>query len=343
MVKNELAEIGAGEHDERGERRCRDLRADRDGKLVEAQRNRDHERQHELKSEERLHPKTTPSATAAPRRPGRTSETMSRCRPVRSLCHTDRFGTCAASSCIAAVPQARYTVPVSRSPSRRGERYCRHCHRASAELYERVAANWWLKFFGITGFIAVFFSAYFMLLRFPFFGVTLMPLTAVDRFISFQPWSLGLYYSLWFYVSLPPTLLRTRPELYAYGWIAAAMAVVALSIFFFWPTSIPATTGIDWASHPGFATLKRLDKSQNACPSLHVAFAVFSRRVARPMLRTIPAGAWMRPVSAVWCVGIVYSTIATRQHVAVDVAAGTALGLLFASIRPAALRASAGR
>ena len=213
----------------------------------------------------------------------------------------------------------------------------------SAELYERVAANWWLKFFGITAFIAVFFSAYFLLLQFPLFGVTLMPLTAVDRFISFQPWSVGLYYSLWLYVSLPPTLLRTRPELYAYGWISAGMAVVALSIFLFWPTSIPATTGIDWASHPGFAALKRLDKSQNACPSLHVAFAVFSGVWLDRMLRTLRLADWPRLVSAAWCIGIVYSTIATRQHVAVDVAAGTALGLLFALIRPAVLRASAGR
>ncbi|MGH7331033.1 MAG: phosphatase PAP2 family protein, partial [Polyangiaceae bacterium] len=124
--------------------------------------------------------------------------------------------------------------------------------------------------------------------------------------------------------------------------IAAAMAVVALSIFLFWPTSIPATTGIDWASHPGFATLKRLDKSQNACPSLHVAFAVFSGVWLDRVLRAMRARAWVRVASAAWCVGIVYSTIATRQHVAVDVAAGTALGLLFASIRPAVLRASAG-
>jgi membrane-associated phospholipid phosphatase len=215
--------------------------------------------------------------------------------------------------------------------------------RSRDEVYERVAANWWLKFFGITAFIAVFFAAYFMLLRYPFFSVTLMPLTAVDRLISFQAWSLGLYYSLWFYVALPPTLLRTRSELYAYGWIAAAMAVVALTIFLFWPTSIPATTGIDWAGHPGFATLKRLDKSQNACPSLHVAFAVFSGVWLDRMLRSMRVGVLARMVSAAWCVGIVYSTIATRQHVAVDVAAGTALALVFAMIRPAVLRASAGR
>jgi membrane-associated phospholipid phosphatase len=209
-----------------------------------------------------------------------------------------------------------------------------------AELDARITANWWLKFFGITAFIAVFFFGYFMLLRFPFFPVTVMPVTPVDRLITFQPWALGLYFSLWFYVSLPPTLLRTRAEFYAYGWIAAALAVVALAIFFFWPTAIPPTTGIDWARHPGFATLKRVDASQNACPSLHVAFAVFSGLWLDRVLRTMPVATYVRVLSAVWCLGIVYSTIATRQHVAVDVVAGAALGLAMGMIRPAVLRSS---
>src|SRR6202012_879312 len=84
-----------------------------------------------------------------------------------------------------------------------------------ADLAGRIASNWWLKFFGITAFITVFFFGYFLLLRFPVFPVTVMPLTAIDRIVPFHPAALGLYLSLWFYVSLPPTLLRTRPELYA--------------------------------------------------------------------------------------------------------------------------------
>ncbi len=207
-----------------------------------------------------------------------------------------------------------------------------------ADLRARLTANWTLKFFGITACIAVFFVAYFLLLRFPVFPVTVMPLTAVDRLIAFQPWSLGLYFSLWFYVSLPPALLRTRPEVYAYGWIAGALALIALTIFFFWPTSIPPTTDVAWAGHPGFAMLRRVDASQNACPSLHVAFAVFSGLWLDRLLRRMPVGVLVRVMSAVWCAGIVYSTIATRQHVAVDVAAGAALGLIFGLIRPAVLR-----
>lgn len=205
-------------------------------------------------------------------------------------------------------------------------------------LGARIKSNWWLKCFGITGFITVFFVGYFLLLRFPVFRVTVMPITAVDRAIPFEPWAIALYFSLWLYVSLPPALLRTRREFYAYGWLAGALAVIGLSVFFVWPTSIPPVTGIEWTGHPGFALLKRVDASQNACPSLHVAFAVFSGVWLDRILRTTAAGASARALSAAWCLGIVYSTIATRQHVAVDVAAGAALGLLAGLVKPAVLR-----
>ena len=40
-----------------------------------------------------------------------------------------------------------------------------------------------------------------------------------------------------------------------------------------------------------------------------------------------------------WCTGIIYSTLATRQHVAVDVLAGLMLGVLAATL---SLRLGAG-
>lgn len=207
-----------------------------------------------------------------------------------------------------------------------------------ADLRARISANWWLKFAGITAFILVFFAGYFLLQRFPRAAVTVMPRTALDRFIPFQPWTIGLYFSLWFYVSLPPALLRSRAEVYAYGRVAGIMAMVAFSIFFIWPTSIPPTTGIAWAAHPGFDLLKRVDASQNACPSLHVAFAVFSGIWLDRILRAMAVGVPARLLNVAWCAGIVYSTIATRQHVAVDVVAGAALGTLTGLFRPAVFR-----
>ena len=135
--------------------------------------------------------------------------------------------------------------------------------------------------------------------------------------------------SLWVYVSLPPALLATRRELYGYGIAMAGTCLAGLIVFYFWPTAVPAAD-IDWARYPGVKFLKGMDASGNACPSLHVATAVFSGIWLQHLLRRFGAPLWILIVNWVWCIGIVYSAMATRQHVAVDVLAGLVLGVLAA-------------
>ncbi len=184
-----------------------------------------------------------------------------------------------------------------------------------------------LKSIGIPAFIAVFFGAYFYLLKFPAYPVTLMPVTLVDRLISFQPAALPLYVSLWVYVSLPPAFLAVRRELQAFTLGMTATCLTGLIIFYFWPTAVPAAN-IDWSLHPGVDFLKNMDASGNACPSLHVATAVYSGVWLHHQLRRFGAPLWVTLFNALWCIGITYSTVATRQHVAVDMWAGLALGLI---------------
>ncbi|MGP1676625.1 MAG: phosphatase PAP2 family protein, partial [Burkholderiales bacterium] len=161
--------------------------------------------------------------------------------------------------------------------------------------------------------------------------ITVMPVILFDRLIGFQPGALPLYISLWVYVSLPPALLATRRELYDYAMAMAATCLAALLVFYFWPTAVPAAD-IDWARYPDVAFLKSMDASGNACPSLHVATAVFSGIWLHYLLRRFGAPLWLLSVSWMWCTGIVYSAMATRQHVAVDVLAGLALGVLAATL-----------
>ena len=72
--------------------------------------------------------------------------------------------------------------------------------------------------------------------------------------------------------------------------------------------------------------LKNMDASGNACPSLHVATAIFSGLWLHHLLRHFGAPTWILLFNWLWCIGIIYSTLATRQHVAVDVSAGLVLG-----------------
>lgn len=176
-------------------------------------------------------------------------------------------------------------------------------------------------------FIALFFAAYFYLLKHPAYPVTVMPLTWPDRLIAFEPLAMPLYISLWVYVSLPPLLLATRSELQRYGVAMAATCLTGLVIFYFWPTAAPAPD-IDWALYPGVDFLKNLDAAGNACPSLHVATALFSGAWLHHSLRRFGGPRWLLAINWLWCAGIVYSTLATRQHVAVDAWAGIALGSL---------------
>ena len=176
----------------------------------------------------------------------------------------------------------------------------------------------------------LFFSVYFWVLRHPLAPVTIMPLTAVDRWIGFQPAALPVYLSLWVYVSLAPALLINRRELVSLGFAWVALSVIGLGIFLRWPTAV-LQAEVDWSQHPHFAFLKSVDTAGNACPSLHVAFAVFSAVWLGRSLRALGAGRGLRALNWLWCLGILYSTVATGQHVALDVLAGTALGALVAA------------
>ena len=199
-------------------------------------------------------------------------------------------------------------------------------HHQAATAFRKYMV---LKSIGTTVFISVFFVAYFHVLNHPATPPTVMPAIWLDHLVSFQPWALPVYLSLWFYVSLVPALFGTRPELYRYGAAMGLMCGVGLSIFYFWPTGAPVPD-IDWTRHPDMRFLKSIDASGNACPSLHVAAAFFSGVWLNHLLRRFGGPLWIRMFNGTWCIGIIYSTLAIRQHVAVDAGAGLLLGGLAA-------------
>jgi membrane-associated phospholipid phosphatase len=193
------------------------------------------------------------------------------------------------------------------------------------EFRRRVPAQWKVKTFAPPALMTVFFVAYFLVLKNPLFPVTTMPLVAADAWIAFAPWSLPLYVSLWIYLLLAFALLSEREEMVAYGEGVVGLAVTGLGIFLFFPTAVPSPA-IDWENHPEFQFLKSIDATGNACPSLHVAFAIFTALWLGRVLGKLGSPGWLRWSNWIWCVGIVYSTMATRQHVALDVVAGAVLG-----------------
>ena len=199
----------------------------------------------------------------------------------------------------------------------------------AAELGRRMRRHLWLKMLGTTAFMWVFFIGYFHLLRHPANPITAMPLTALDHLIPFQPAALAAYVTLWLYIGLAPGLLLTVRELIEYGLWAAALCIAGLACFYFWPTAVPAAV-VDLARHPAFTVLQGVDAAGNACPSLHVATAIFSAIWIDHLLRLAQAPIALRLCNAAWFIAIAYSTLAIKQHVVLDVIAGLLLGTAFA-------------
>lgn len=184
------------------------------------------------------------------------------------------------------------------------------------------------------GFMALFFSAYLYLLKNPYFSVTYMPLTSIDEWIGFQPQYLYFYLSLWVYVSLAPALMKTRNELFHYGLYIGIVCLIGIAIYIVFPTTIPQIA-IEWSRYPDFQTLKSVDTAGNAFPSLHVATAFFTVFWLDYHLQQMNAHPSIRWFNGIWCLGIVYSTMAIKQHVFFDVAGGLMLGgvLAIATLR----------
>ena len=199
----------------------------------------------------------------------------------------------------------------------------------SKNLITRIWSHWLLKAIGTMMFMAVFFSFYLYILKNPYFSITQIPFTIVDKKIDFQPYFLYFYLSLWVYVSLLPALMKTKKELLYYAVYIGSVCAVGIGFYILFPTSIPQNT-INWSHYPEFSMLKTIDTAGNAFPSLHVATAFFSYFWFHQELKQMQAPSVFLLLNGIWCFGIIYSTMAIKQHVFLDVVGGLILGGVFA-------------
>jgi membrane-associated phospholipid phosphatase len=167
---------------------------------------------------------------------------------------------------------------------------------------------------------------YYLLQHHPFFPVTIMPTTIMDDWIAFNEHAVWLYLSLFLLMPIAPMQMVSPNHIRRYALGVAAMSLAADLVFFFWPTTVarPSPQMIN----PVYQNLTLLVSPNNACPSLHAAMAVFSalcyEQIAPHMRdrRLWRLGLW------IWALGIVYATLASKEHVALDAAAGSLLGLI---------------
>lgn len=187
-----------------------------------------------------------------------------------------------------------------------------------------------LKLAGTALWTWVFFIGYFHLLKHPAYPVVTVPATALDRAIPFQPAALIAYVSLWVYVGVTPGLQWRFTDLLTYAFWAGLLEAAGLILFYFWPTQV-SPAAYDARGFPGFELLQGIDAAGNACPSMHVAIAIYTAIRAHRLFAELATPRWVRVANAAWFAAIVYSTLALKQHVIIDVVAGAALGALFAA------------
>ena len=107
------------------------------------------------------------------------------------------------------------------------------------DLGYRIAFRFWAKGLGVCAFMWGFFTLYFWLLRHPMVPVTVMPLTALDLAVPYQPGWVWVYLSLWVYVGVPPGLMLRPAEVLRFGAWSALLCGLGLVVFAIAPTAVP--------------------------------------------------------------------------------------------------------
>lgn len=150
---------------------------------------------------------------------------------------------------------------------------------------------------------------------------------ALDRLVPFDASAIWLYLS--FFLFVPVAYLgapseRVKP-------LARAMqysAVLAGIVFVAWPTTlvyplVPHGATGAWA----LRALSDFDSSRNCMPSLHGALTLLCMIAIGQRKRP-----WRTAFMFAWGVAVMWSVVAARRHLAVDLGAGLLLGALCAGL-----------
>lgn len=145
--------------------------------------------------------------------------------------------------------------------------------------------------------------------------------TSLDRLVSLDPRWVWVYVSYYPGCLLPAFVARSM-RLFRQAAVGFALQFVAAVPFFLWlPARITHAPihGDGWSERL-LGALYRIDLGYNIFPSLHVANVVLVAAVCSRARRRLTWPVWL------WAVAVCFSTLAIKQHFAVDLLAGAVLG-----------------
>ncbi len=190
----------------------------------------------------------------------------------------------------------------------------------------RLRAQLGLKLCLLVGLNLLVYVPYLYLQRHQIFPVTTVQPTALDRLVPFWDQSVWIYLSIYLLMPIGPFLMGRRKQLLSYALGIGLISLIANIIFIFWPTAAPRPDVP--AATAAYKMLIAIDRPEHALPSLHAAFAVYSALCGRAMISELGGRKAWQIALGTWAVLILYATLATKQHMAADILAGSALGMV---------------
>jgi fatty acid desaturase len=165
---------------------------------------------------------------------------------------------------------------------------------------------------------------YFAIQHHAIFPAHIVPLTALDRIVPFFQPAIYMYVSLYVLVVLPLLLASDERNLRQMALGFAWIACVSNVLFAMWPTAIPFQMPNGLATDPLLRLVRAADTNLNACPSLHASLGIYCALCCARSLKSKS----QRVALWFWTFLILAATLLTKRHVAIDLFAGGALGLV---------------
>lgn len=195
--------------------------------------------------------------------------------------------------------------------------------RSLTPLWTRLLTCWPEKIAVCLGLALGICGPYFGLQHLPGRTPRLVPETVLDLAIGFSPGWIVVYLSVGLLVPLAPLLAVDRVALRRYAIGLTWLCVPCFALFWLAPVVGPRPEVA--ASNLLYDLIVTLDRPTNSMPSLHAGLAVYSLlyadRVLRPAWDARTRLAW-NLAGWSWGLAILYSTLATKQHWALDLPAG---------------------
>jgi membrane-associated phospholipid phosphatase len=191
-------------------------------------------------------------------------------------------------------------------------------------LWQRLTALWREKLVLTFAFNVVFWAGYLFLSRHAFFPVHTLPMTWLDKWAGFRGPVWSFVYESNFLLGLTPWLITSRETLRRYVLGFALLSLVSFAVFALFPVASPRPEIIDKGGR-FLVFITHVDGPLNAFPSLHAGTLVYTlalaRRIFNPKLKPV-----LVMGALVWATMILFATLATKQHYAIDLVAGGLIG-----------------